>query len=123
MRDRQTVVLSLPTDVQDARIAGKVPPLALHTTSVAAGPFWMLPAFGWQAAHGAGLPTSLAAWIAIGFVAIFFGARSACVGARCSVDNSPAASFTCRRCSAPRAIVPRRATRPTGRAKLVLASS
>jgi thiamine pyrophosphate-dependent acetolactate synthase large subunit-like protein len=29
MRERQTVVLSLPTDVQDARIAGKVPPLVL----------------------------------------------------------------------------------------------
>jgi thiamine pyrophosphate-dependent acetolactate synthase large subunit-like protein len=29
MRDRQTVVLSLPTDVQDAPYAGNVPPLAL----------------------------------------------------------------------------------------------
>src|SRR5262245_7134777 len=29
LRDRQTVVLSLPTDVQDAPVAGNVPPLAL----------------------------------------------------------------------------------------------
>src|SRR5262249_3497871 len=29
LRDRQTVVLSLPTDVQDASVAGNVPPLAL----------------------------------------------------------------------------------------------
>jgi drug/metabolite transporter (DMT)-like permease len=56
------------------RRPAEVPPLALHTTSVAAGTFWMLPAFGWQAAHGAGLPTSLAAWIAIGFIAIFSSA-------------------------------------------------
>jgi drug/metabolite transporter (DMT)-like permease len=34
----------------------------------------MLPAFGWQAAHGAVLPTSLAAWVAIGFVAVFSSA-------------------------------------------------
>jgi drug/metabolite transporter (DMT)-like permease len=51
-----------------------VPPLTLHTTSVAAGTLWMLPAFGWQAAHGAVLPTSLAAWVAIGFVAVFSSA-------------------------------------------------
>lgn len=51
-----------------------IPPLTLHTTSVAAGTLWMLPAFGWQAAHGAGLPTSLTAWVAIGFVAVFSSA-------------------------------------------------
>jgi len=56
------------------RRPAEVPPLTLHTTSVAAGTLWMLPAFGWQTAHGAGLPTSLATWIAIGFVAIFSSA-------------------------------------------------
>ncbi len=32
LRDRQTVVLSLPTDVQDAMLAGNLPPLALPAT-------------------------------------------------------------------------------------------
>jgi drug/metabolite transporter (DMT)-like permease len=52
----------------------QMPPLALHTTSVVAGTVCMLPAFGWQVAHGAGLPTSTTAWIAIAFVAIFSSA-------------------------------------------------
>jgi drug/metabolite transporter (DMT)-like permease len=52
----------------------ELPPLALHTTSVAAGTLWMLPAFGWQAAHGSGLPSGAVAWLAIGFVAIFSSA-------------------------------------------------
>jgi drug/metabolite transporter (DMT)-like permease len=52
----------------------EVPPLALHTTSVAAGTLWMLPAFGWQVAHGSGLPSGIAAWSAIGFIAIFSSA-------------------------------------------------
>jgi drug/metabolite transporter (DMT)-like permease len=51
-----------------------VPPLALHTTSVAAGTLWMLPLFGWQAAHGAALPATLPAWLAIGFIAVFSSA-------------------------------------------------
>lgn len=54
-----------------------VPPLALHTASVGAGTLWMLPAFGWQVAQGgtgAALPTSLSAWLAIGFVAVFSSA-------------------------------------------------
>src|SRR5262249_36380033 len=33
LRDRQTVVLSLPTDVQDAPVAGNAPPLALPPAS------------------------------------------------------------------------------------------
>jgi thiamine pyrophosphate-dependent acetolactate synthase large subunit-like protein len=37
LRDRQTVVLSLPTDVQDAMLAGNLPPLALPT---APGPLY-----------------------------------------------------------------------------------
>lgn len=51
-----------------------VPPLALHTASVGAGTLWMLPLFGWEAVRGAGLPTELSAWLAIGFVAVFSSA-------------------------------------------------
>lgn len=51
-----------------------VPPLALHTASVGAGTLWMLPLFGWEAVRGAGLPTALSAWLAIGFVAVFSSA-------------------------------------------------
>jgi len=51
-----------------------VPPLALHTTSVAAGTLWMLPAFGWQALQGNVLPDTIGAWSGIGFVAIFSSA-------------------------------------------------
>jgi drug/metabolite transporter (DMT)-like permease len=68
------VVLWAVYSVLLRRRPAELPPLALHTTSVAAGTLWMLPAYGWQATHGAGLPTSLAAWIAIGFVAIFSSA-------------------------------------------------
>jgi len=56
------------------RRPAEVPPLALHTTSVAAGTLCMLPLFAWQAGHGSGLPGTLAAWIGIGFVAIFSSA-------------------------------------------------
>lgn len=52
----------------------QVPPLALHTASVGAGTLWMLPLFGWDAVRGAGLPTELSAWLAIGFVAVFSSA-------------------------------------------------
>jgi len=51
-----------------------VPPLALHTASVAAGTLSMLPFFGWQALEGSGLPNNVAAWLAIGFVAVFSSA-------------------------------------------------
>ena len=53
------VVLWAVYSVLLRRRPAEVPPLALHTTSVAAGTLWMLPVFGWQAADGAGLPTSL----------------------------------------------------------------
>ena len=52
----------------------EVPPLALHTMSVAAGTLWMLPAFGWQAMHGSSLPSSLAVWMAVVFIAVFSSA-------------------------------------------------
>ena len=52
----------------------EVPPLALHTMSVAAGTLWMLPAFGWQATHGSALPSNVAAWMAVGFIAVFSSA-------------------------------------------------
>lgn len=55
----------------------QVPPLTLHTASVAAGTLWMLPVFGWQgwdAAQGSLLPTGLGAWAAVGFIAIFSSA-------------------------------------------------
>jgi drug/metabolite transporter (DMT)-like permease len=52
----------------------EVPPLALHTASVAAGTAWMLPLFGWDATHGGGLPSDPAVWLAIGFVALFSSA-------------------------------------------------
>ena len=68
------VVLWAVYSVLLRRRPAEVPPLALHTTSVAAGTLWMLPVFGWQAAEGAGLPTSLTAWIAIGFIAVFSSA-------------------------------------------------
>ena len=68
------VVLWAVYSVLLRRRPAEVPPLALHTTSVAAGTLWMLPVFGWQAADGAGLPTSLTAWIAIGFIAVFSSA-------------------------------------------------
>src|SRR5262245_35245591 len=41
LRDRQTVVLSLPTDVQDAALGGNIPPLALPA---APGPLYPDPA-------------------------------------------------------------------------------
>ena len=44
------------------------------TASVGAGTLWMLPMFGWEAVRGAGLPTELSAWLAIGFVAVFSSA-------------------------------------------------
>lgn len=52
----------------------ELPPLALHTASVGAGTLWMLPLFGWEAAHGSGLPTAPSLWLAIGFVAVFSSA-------------------------------------------------
>lgn len=55
----------------------ELPTLVLHTSSVAAGTLWMLPAFGWQmiedGAAGA-LPASPSTWAAIGFVAVFSSA-------------------------------------------------
>lgn len=51
-----------------------VPPLALHTASVLAGTLCMLPVFGLQLAHGAGLPSGNRAWAAIAFVAVFSSA-------------------------------------------------
>ena len=68
------VVLWAVYSVLLRRRPAEVPPLTLHTTSVAAGTLWMLPVFGWQAARGAGLPTSSAAWIAIGFIGVFSSA-------------------------------------------------
>jgi drug/metabolite transporter (DMT)-like permease len=56
------------------RRPAELPPLALHTASVAAGTLWMLPLFGWEAAHGTGLPTTTSAWLGIGFVAVFSSA-------------------------------------------------
>jgi drug/metabolite transporter (DMT)-like permease len=56
------------------RRPAEVPPLALHTMSVAAGTLWMLPAFGWQATHGSALPSSTATWMAVGFIAVFSSA-------------------------------------------------
>lgn len=56
------------------RKPSEVPALALHTMSVAAGTLCMLPLFAWQAAHGSGLPSGIAAWMAVGFVAIFSSA-------------------------------------------------
>lgn len=52
----------------------ELPPLALHTASAGAGTLWMLPLFGWEAAHGGGLPTAPSVWLAIGFVALFSSA-------------------------------------------------
>jgi drug/metabolite transporter (DMT)-like permease len=56
------------------RRPAEVPPLALHTMSVAAGTLCMLPLFAWQAGHGTALPVTAAAWIGIGFVAVFSSA-------------------------------------------------
>jgi drug/metabolite transporter (DMT)-like permease len=52
----------------------QVPPLVLHTASVGAGALWMLPLFGWEAAHRGGLPTDPTVWLAIGFIAVFSSA-------------------------------------------------
>lgn len=52
----------------------ELPPLALHTVSVAAGTLGMLPMYGFEVAHGRGLPASAAAWAAIAFVAVFSSA-------------------------------------------------
>jgi drug/metabolite transporter (DMT)-like permease len=52
----------------------EVPSLALHTSSVAAGTLWMLPAFAWQAGEGGALPTGLGTWAAVGFIAVFSSA-------------------------------------------------
>jgi drug/metabolite transporter (DMT)-like permease len=56
------------------RRPAEVPPLALHTTSVAAGTVCMLPLFAWQTGHGTGMPESMAAWLGISFVAVFSSA-------------------------------------------------
>jgi drug/metabolite transporter (DMT)-like permease len=56
------------------RRPAELPPLALHTASVGAGTLWMLPLFGWEAAHGGGLPTAPSVWLAIAFVAVFSSA-------------------------------------------------
>jgi drug/metabolite transporter (DMT)-like permease len=56
------------------RRPAEVPPLALHTTSVGAGTLCMLPLFGWQSLEGSGLPHSIEAWLAIGFIAVFSSA-------------------------------------------------
>jgi len=56
------------------RRPAEVPPLALHTMSVAAGTLCMLPLFAWQAGHGSALPATAVAWIGIGFVAVFSSA-------------------------------------------------
>ncbi len=68
------VVLWAVYSVLLRRRPAEVPPLALHTVSVAAGTLWMLPAFGWQALHGSALPSSMAAWTAVGFIAVFSSA-------------------------------------------------
>ena len=68
------VVLWAVYSVLLRRRPAEVPPLALHTMSVAAGTLWMLPAFGWQAMHGSALPSSMAAWMAVGFIAVFSSA-------------------------------------------------
>jgi drug/metabolite transporter (DMT)-like permease len=68
------VVLWAVYSVLLRRRPAEVPPLALHTMSVAAGTLWMLPAFGWQATHGSVLPSSMAAWMAVGFIAVFSSA-------------------------------------------------
>ena len=68
------VVLWAVYSVLLRRRPAEVPPLALHTASVAAGTLWMLPAFGWQATHGSALPSSMAAWMAVGFIAVFSSA-------------------------------------------------
>lgn len=52
----------------------ELPPLALHTCSVATGTLWMLPAFAWQAADGLALPTGAGAWAAVAFIAVFSSA-------------------------------------------------
>jgi len=68
------VVLWAVYSVLLRRRPAEVPPLALHTMSVAAGTLWMLPAFGRQATHGSALPSSTAAWMAVGFIAVFSSA-------------------------------------------------
>ena len=68
------VVLWAVYSVLLRRRPAEVPPLALHTVSVAAGTLWMLPAFGWQATHGSALPSSMAAWMAVGFIAVISSA-------------------------------------------------
>ena len=68
------VVLWAVYSVLLRRRPAEVPPLALHTMSVAAGTLWMLPVFGWQATHGSALPSSTAAWMAVGFIAVFSSA-------------------------------------------------
>lgn len=56
------------------RRPAEMPPLALHTASVAAGTLWMLPLFVLDTALGSGLPTAPAAWAGIAFVAVFSSA-------------------------------------------------
>ena len=68
------VVLWAVYSVLLRRRPAEVPPLALHTMSVAAGTLWMLPAFGWQATHGSALPSNMAVWMAVGFIAVFSSA-------------------------------------------------
>jgi drug/metabolite transporter (DMT)-like permease len=68
------VVLWAVYSVLLRRRPADVPPLALHTMSVAAGTLWMLPAFGWQATHGSALPGSVAGWVAVAFIAVFSSA-------------------------------------------------
>lgn len=56
------------------RRPGSVPPLSLHTASVTAGTLCMLPAFGWEVAHGGGVPASASAWGAVVFIGVFSSA-------------------------------------------------
>jgi drug/metabolite transporter (DMT)-like permease len=56
------------------RRPAQVPPLALHTMSVAAGTLWMLPVYACQATGSTALPASATAWAGIVFVGIFSSA-------------------------------------------------
>lgn len=68
------VVLWAVYSVLLRRRPAELPPLALHTTSVAAGTLFMVPAAGWQVAQGSGLPGSASTWAAIVFIAVFSSA-------------------------------------------------
>jgi drug/metabolite transporter (DMT)-like permease len=56
------------------RRPAELPPLALHTASVAAGTLCMFPFFGWNAVQASGLPANVEAWLAVGFIAVFSSA-------------------------------------------------